>query len=62
MTGDLSHDHVTVAPTQGVPVGLAGPQALLPNTGPCVRPLTVVIEPGAGVPGPVRRCPCRPCR
>jgi len=43
MTGGFSHDPVTVATAQGIPVGLAG--TVLANTCPRVRPFDHGIEP-----------------
>ncbi|MBD0866353.1 MAG: hypothetical protein GDA36_12580 [Rhodobacteraceae bacterium] len=52
MTGGRSHNPVTVATAQGIPVALLA-QALSANTRPRVRPFDHDIE--LGTPGPVLR-------
>ena len=54
MTGGRSHDSVTVATTQGIPVALLV-QACRPIPARVFAPSTMVSK--SGVLGPVRRCP-----
>ncbi|MBD0864911.1 MAG: hypothetical protein GDA36_04520 [Rhodobacteraceae bacterium] len=51
MTGGYSHDSVTVATTQGIPVGLAGIGPVGQYTRPPVRPFDHDIEPRGSRPG-----------